>query len=266
MDSKEFLSKYHKYGHKTAGYGWKPDLPDIRDLSLSVAQEDLQNLPSSVDLTSGFPAPYDQGQLGSCTANALAAAYEFDLKKQGLTDFTPSRLFIYYNERNMEGSVSEDAGAMIRDGAKSIGKLGVCPETEWPYNVKKFADVPPQKAFQDALSHTAIKYQRVKRELPYLKSCLASGYPFVFGFTVYESFESDEVAKTGIVDLPKKTEQVLGGHAVIACGYDNASQRFRVRNSWGSGWAENGYFTMPYQYVTNHGLASDFWVIEAVSS
>ena len=119
---------------KTARYGWTPDLPDARDHLFSAPQISLTALPPSADLRSTCPPVYNQEQIGSCTANAIGAAFEFETTKQGLPDFMPSRLFIYYNERAMEGSIATDSGAQIRDGVKSVAKLGVCPETEWPYD------------------------------------------------------------------------------------------------------------------------------------
>ncbi len=182
--------------HKT--YGWVPDLPDQRDHLYAAAAEVLAKLPPKKDLTSGCPPPYDQGQLGSCTANSISGAIQFDQKKQAIKVFMPSRLFIYYNERVIEGSVSSDAGAQIRDGIKTIANEGFCPETEWPYDIAKFADKPPANCYTDAKKSVAVGYQRlVSTNLNQLKGCIASGYPFVFGFTVYESFESQEVATTG---------------------------------------------------------------------
>lgn len=248
-----------------AFYGWKPDLPDRRDLPFLAK---IVKLPKSVDLTALFPPPYDQGELGSCTANAIAAALEYDQIKQKLpVTFTPSRLFIYYNERVMEGSVGEDAGAMIRDGIKSVNAQGAPPETPWwPYNIGQFARRPPAKAYTEAKKHQALKYQRITRSLGVMKSCLASGFPFVFGFSVYDSFESDEVASTGVVPMPGRDETLLGGHAVLAVGYDDATKRFRVRNSWSTDWGMNGYFTIPYPYLLDENLSDDFWQISLVET
>ena len=207
----------------------------------------------------------DQGDLGSCTANAIANAHRFDqMKEASKANFLPSRLFIYYNERSMEGTVNSDAGAQIRDGVKSIAQLGVCPETEWPYDITKFAKKPLAKAYKDALKNQALTYQRVVQDLTQLKGCLASGYPFVFGFTVYESFESAQVAKDGLMPLPQAKEKCLGGHAVLAVGYDDATQRVTVMNSWNTTWGDKGFFYMPYAYITSAKLASDFWTIRTV--
>jgi C1A family cysteine protease len=248
-------------------YGWVPDIPDVRDYMYAAPLVNVAALPASVDLRPSCPKEvYDQGQLGSCTANSIAGALEFDQIKQGSKEFTPSRLFIYYNERVMEHTVNADSGAQIRDGIKSVGKIGAPPETDWPYDITKFAQKPPEIAFKDAPLAKALEYQRVPQVLNQMKGCLASGYPFVFGFTVYESFESDQVAKTGVVPMPAtSTEKVLGGHAVVAVGYDDASQRFIVRNSWGPTWGMSGYFTIPYAYLTDSNLADDFWTVRLVA-
>ncbi len=117
-----------------------------------------------------------------------------------------------------------------------------------------------------AAANHVVSYQRVTRSLPQLKGCLAEGFPFVFGFTVYESFESDEVRAGGVVPMPSSGEQVLGGHAVLAVGYDDGTQRFLVRNSWGTEWGQHGHFTMPYAYLTERNLSSDFWTLRAVTA
>jgi C1A family cysteine protease len=245
-------------------YGWIPDIPDARDFMYSAPEAVLSTLPKSVDLRPQCPPVYDQGQLGSCTANAIGATYEFMQLKEGLEDFIPSRLFIYWNERKIEGTVDEDSGAMIRDGIKSTHRIGVCTEDTWPYDIARFTERPPTDAFTEAKGHQVTVYRRVLQVLHQMQGCLAAGTPFVFGFSVYESFESAEVAKTGIVPMPPRSEKLLGGHAVLAVGYDDATQRFLVRNSWGTNWGMEGYCTMPYTYLTNPSLASDFWAVYAV--
>ena len=245
-------------------FGWVPDLPDARDFLYSAPEEVLIKLPSKLDLRTKMPAVYDQGRLGSCTANAIGAAFEFEHIKQGLKDFAPSRLFIYYNERAIEGTVDTDSGAMIRDGIKSVAKLGVCTETTWPYDIPRFTEKPPKKAYDEAKKHQVLVYRRVLGNLHQMQGCLASGYPFVLGFSVYESFMSPEVARTGEVPLPPRAEQLIGGHAVVAVGYDDSIQRFFVRNSWGTQWGLKGYCTMPYGYLTDPQLARDFWAIYTV--
>lgn len=253
--------------HKIKRYGWKPDLPDARDHLYAAPAMVMATLPPKVDLSGDFPVPpYDQGQLGSCTGNSIAAAIQFERQKQGLKpDFIPSRLFIYYNERVIENSVNDDAGAQIRDGIKSVAEQGVCTETTWPYDIAKFAAKPPPGAYSEATKYQVTSYSRLVQNLTQLKGCLASGYPFVFGFTVYNSFESDQVTQTGVVPMPDlANDQVIGGHAVCACGYDDSQQRFIVRNSWGPNWGMKGYFTIPYAYLTDSNLSDDFWTIRVL--
>jgi C1A family cysteine protease len=258
-------------------YGWIPDLPDPRDHSFVVGAEVLAAIRPTVDLRAQCPPVYDQGRIGSCTANAIAGALEFEMMKQGMDAFTPSRLFIYYNERLMEGTVGTDSGAMIRDGIKSVANQGDCPESEWPYDDTPTlyeggpwpdgarAGMQPTKAcYDDAVKHKALQYQSIDQNLADMRGCLSSGYPFVYGFTVFPSFESQEVASSGNVPMPGPDERPIGGHAVMAVGYDDEDQLFIVRNSWGDQWGDAGYFYMPYAYLLDNNLSDDFWTIRLV--
>lgn len=251
---------------KIALYGWIPDQPDQRDLMYAAPARFLTDLPPSTDLRAECPAVYNQGHIGSCTANAIGGAIEFDRLKQKLPDFVPSRLFIYYNERVIEGTVQSDSGAQIRDGIKSVASQGVCPEPDWPYDISKFAQKPSAKAYEDAILDRAVSYQSLVQDINQMKGCLASGYPFVFGFTVYESFESEAVAESGHAPMPRWGERPVGGHAVMGVGYDDSKQWFLVRNSWGDAWGMHGYFTMPYSYLLQPGLSDDFWTIRIVGA
>ncbi|MGZ4412784.1 MAG: C1 family peptidase [Gaiellaceae bacterium] len=245
-------------------YGWRPDSPDMRDFLLAV--EPMNAMPSTVSLRKQMPPVYDQGQLGSCTANSVGAILEFnELMQEESGAATPSRLFIYYNERAMEGTIAQDSGAEIRDGIKSVAQLGAPPETLWPYDINKFARKPPSAAYKAGLKHQAIRYARVAQTTVAIQSVLAAGFPISYGFTVYESFESDVGAK-GIVPMPQPDEKTLGGHAVVAVGYKTIRSQlyFECRNSWGPSWADHGYFWMPDGYITSASLARDFWVIEHV--
>ena len=240
-------------------YGWKPDLMDQRDYKFISTKA---KIPARKDWRGGMPPVYDQGDLGSCTANAIAAALDWERKHQGEKFITPSRLFIYWNERAMENTIKSDAGAGIRDGIKSVKNQGDCPEKEWPYEIAKFIVKPKAKCYADALKYRALRYLKVPTGLTGLKKALAES-PVVFGLTVYESFESDAVAFDGIVPLPKKSEAVVGGHAVVAAGYDDRLQAVICRNSWGAGWGDKGYFYLPYKYFTTK-LTGDYWVIQSV--
>jgi len=241
-------------------YGWVPDLPDYRDILYRTVRPLPPTLPPAVDLRPGCSTIEDQGALGSCTANALAGALEFLEQKDGYQVVDLSRLFIYYNERLIENTVNSDSGAMLRDGIKSLAKQGVCTERKWPYIISRFMKRPATSCYREAEEHQITSYQRILT-LDEMLACLAEGFPFVFGFTVYESFESTHVRKTGHVELPKTGERVLGGHAVLAVGYRMDEKRFTVRNSWGNGWGQKGYFTMPFDYLAARNLSDDFWVI-----
>lgn len=246
-------------------YGWLPDLPDRRDRIFSAPSATLRALPARVDMRPQNPPIYDQGQLGSCTAQAIASVLEFAQAKQRQADvFTPSRLFIYYNERVVLGTVEEDSGAMLRDGIKSVAKQGGPHEKLWPHVISRFREKPSRAAYTDGELHEALLYQRLRQVIEQLKGCLADGYPFVFGFSVYDSFESRAVARTGEVPLPGPGESLLGGHAVVAVGYDDPRRRFILRNSWGTAWGKKGYCTMPYEYLLDGGLSDDFWTIKLV--
>ncbi len=246
-------------------YGYKSDLQDERDHKYQAPDKLITTLPSKIDFRPNLPSVYAQWPLQSCTSHAIATAFQYELSKQKASVFAPSRLFIYYNERLIENTIDKDAGAHIRNGIKSIANYGVCPETMWPYNPPVFTQKPTDDCYETALKHKAIKYRRVARNVIQIKSCLAEGYPIIVGFTAYSSFESSEVAKTGILNLPVSSETKLGGHAVLVVGYDDASNRFIVRNSWGEEWGLSGYFTMPYEYLSNDELSIDFWTLTFVT-
>lgn len=248
-----------------AYYGWSPDTPDHRDLMFSLPKK-MKKLPSKVDLRTDELPIFDQGSLGSCTANAISTAFAFSvLKQQEEALYVPSRLFIYYNTRLLEGNEDRDTGATLRSTVKVMNKVGTCQENTWPYVINKFTNKPNDTSYKEATGNKAIKYERLNRSLYDFKSCLAAGFPFVGGFAVYESFESREVATTGKMVMPNKNEKFYGGHAIIVMGYDDSIQCFIVRNSWGKKWGDKGHFYMPYDYLLNRQLSDDFWVIQKVT-
>lgn len=237
-----------------------PDRAEHKAL-FSVVHVKASKLPDAVDLRSQCPVVYDQGELGSCTANALCAAFEFDVLKEKQADWQGSRLFLYYCERSMEHSISDDAGAALSDGIVALHLRGLCPETSWPYDIEKFAVKPPLQAFMAAVQHKTKTYARVTNNAATIKSLLASGFPVVVGITVFSGLESEDAARTGQVGMPSADEQPLGGHAVLIVGY-TAHDTYIVRNSWGADWGDHGYFYLPTAYVAQYG--QDLWTIKSV--
>jgi len=254
-----------KKKQKSNKYGWKPDVPDHRDLRFNHLKAPVAT-PDTVDLRPSMPVVYDQKDLGSCTANSIGAAFQYDQIKLKQPNWVPSRLMIYYLERQMEGTINEDAGAQIRDGIKVLAKFGVAPETLWPYDVSKFKKAPPTSVMKLGLKHQALTYARVDQTQVGLEQTLAQGFPVCFGFAVFSSFETPTVARTGIVPMPSKTDKDMGGHAVLIVGYNRIKKQFIVRNSWGPGWGDKGYFYLPYDYVLNGNLSDDFWAIYTVEN
>jgi len=242
----------------------KPDAFDPRDWVFNVSAHSKVKgaaLPSCVDLCPQEPFPvYNQGSLGSCTANTLAAAFHFEQCRQGLKTLRPSRLFIHYNERTAEGKISEHAGSSLRDSIRALKRSGVCSERLWPYSGAKFAEKPSPECYAAAKANTCQQYARVEQTLESLKGCLTAGFPFVFGFQVACDFMLGDMQSSGTMSWPPQGA-TQGGHAVQACGYDDKRSVFIVRNSWGAGWGDQGYFYMPYEFIVDPELCQDFWAI-----
>lgn len=248
-------------------FGWHPSRPDQRDYLYTVSPQRVTTLPPSVDLRPKCPAIVDQGPLGSCTENAGAALIQYDeMQKNEAAPLMPSRLFMYYNARALEGTIASDAGSSVRDFFRAVATWGYPAEACWPYVITQFAVQPPQACYQQAITNRKILYQRVPQVLQQLQGVLAMGLPYTLGFTVYESFESAQVAQTGIVPMPDPNEQTLGGHCVDVVGYDTSKSWWITRNSWGTAWGDQGYFYMPYQYFLDPNLSGDIWIMQSVQS
>ncbi|MES2253383.1 MAG: C1 family peptidase [Pseudomonadota bacterium] len=230
-------------------------------------------VPSAFDVRSldaVFPLPFDQGELGSCTANALTGLVRYVMDREQKPSEELSRIFIYYNERMIEGDIGEDSGASLSTGLRTLHTYGVCNETLCPYDISTFTQKPSLSAYKDGLANVDLDNlaaDHIQQSLAAFKHTIAIAQrPFALGIQIYESFESAAVASTGIVPMPSATESCLGGHAVLAVGYDDEKGRLTVRNSWGPDWGDNGYFYLPYAYVTNPDLAQDFWSISKIGS
>lgn len=244
-------------------YGLLPTVPDPRDYRFRAPQPYRGTF---VDLSAGFKAPglpYDQGQLGSCVSQGTAAIVDYARAKQGLGRISPSRLFIYWNGRKRGGyPLNQDTGLQIRDGLDVVANDGAPPETDWPYQVDRFTEQPPAQAYDDGRHDLATVYGQVDD----IDATVASGYPVVQGFTVFESFESDEVARTGIVPMPEPGEAELGGHCTVIVStpkiVDGVPSRLHL-NSWGSGWGQGGFYWAPVAFTDRY--ASDFWMVTTMS-
>ena len=249
--------------------GWIPQPPDARDFEFLPAVAVHQKPVAQFLEISAIPV-LQQGQQGSCTGNATAGIVMYDQQAQGEPIVLPSRSFIYWNARQAEGTTAYDSGAAVRDAVGGVAKYGVCPDSEFPYDDRVFNVAPSAQDYTDAVRQEALVYESVR--YGHLDQAIASGFPFVFGFSVYESFESPEVASTGIVPIPEPGERVLGGHCVWCYGYNSSYTKNAdwlpprtkaCRNSWGDTWGNGGDFVLP-QWFFDKGQATDYWVIRRI--
>jgi C1A family cysteine protease len=245
------------------GYGTARDKHDRRD---HWYEPRARSIPAKVDLRSQMPPVYNQRHLNSCSANAIAAALWFEERhRHNPRHPSPSRLFIYYNERAIEGTIAHNDPVSLRDGYKTVARHGVCVERMWPYDVRRFRRRPFNHCYRIAVEHKAIRYARVEQTLKNLRACLAEGQPITAGFQVYSTFKSELTKRTGVVPLPGGHEKVLGGHAMLLVGFMDDSRHFVVRNSWGPNWGDRGYCYVPFDYLLNPRLSWDFWTVAKVT-
>jgi C1A family cysteine protease len=243
-------------------FGTHPDVPDRRDAEYLVPPRHRHSLPTRVSLRRHCPPVFNQGTtLNSCSAHAIASALWFLERRRNPNAPAPSRLFLYYNERARERLTGTNAPVSLRAGYRTVAQQGICDEAMWPYRDDQFAVAPPAACYRAARKHRAIQYFRLQRQLGDFRGCLASGYPFTMGISVYESFISKAVAVSGQVSLPYPHERHLGGHAMLVVGYDDKTHQFVVRNSAGPRWGKRGYGLMPYAYLLDETLAWDFWMV-----
>ena len=268
------------------GMGWLPDYPDFRDYTIEEAYSlksptglekvDIASLPSSVDLRKWCSPIENQGQIGSCTANACAGVVEYFENRAFGRYLDASRLFLYKATRNF-ANLKGDSGAFLRSTMGALVLFGVPPEDYWPYTdkVPDFDTEPSAFCYAFAANYKGIKYFRhdstdLSKDavLESVKKALAAGIPSMFGFTVYNSIS--QAAKSGKIPFPCKQEKILGGHAIVAIGYNDSMTiknstcgietkgALLIRNSWGNTWGDKGYGWLPYDYVLKEA-AVDFW-------
>lgn len=280
------MTKFNFVPARSRKYGWIPDRPDPRDRTYAAVLPSI-DIPEEVSLRGLCSAVEDQGKLSSCVGNACAGLLEV-LENRGGTTFTKkltawekflcnagiktvgcsgtynlgfmdvSRLFIYYNARARDGREKYDGGTSIRGALKALNALGYCWEKDWPYNWDKVNVCPSNACYSDARNKTISEYNVLfgNKEM---MTCLASGYPFVIGLSIFDGFDSKKARITGVIDMPTSKEGSLGGHAVLCVGYNKKTERFLMKNSWGAGWGDGGYFTIPFEYVAGYGM--DAWTI-----
>lgn len=257
-------------------FGYKPDVPDKRDLhfradylKVGKLRQKLQAflLPDFVD-NSKDPAPsvYDQGNVGSCVGNATAGMLGHVTAHTGNPPESFSRLFIYGNARGWE---PQDDGCTLRDAIKGVDKYGVPLEALWPYDTTKWAIQPPTEVYEAASYRHEIKYYRLTT-LEGMRLCLSEGYPFIFGISIFDSFFHPV---NGIIPMPRRGDSLQGGHALLAVGYDHQRRLLKFRNSWGEDWGQGGYAWLPYDYVRNTSplvvelsqpLWMDAWTVRSI--
>ena len=251
--------------------GLKPDRPDSRDIVRVYGAPDIASADeqTKVDLRKYVMQVYHQNKMNSCAANVACAAFELILQKQAENapfayyHFNSSRMFVYYNSRTYDNTTGSDDGASLRDTLKGMHDTGVCRETEWPYDVGKVTQKPPQISYDKAKGNNVCKYENIRPDINQLRAALNSGFPVAFGLRIFRSFMS---MKKGVVPTPCAAE-IKGEpnpfmHGCLAVGYDDKTRLVTVLNSWGDLWADKGYFYMPYNYIGDASLCFNFWKIE----
>ena len=252
------------------GTGAIRDTPDPRDYpyALKLLDRDLRfgsdpqgNIPDYRTFRKRFPTAYDQGRLGSCTANAVGGAIEYLQKLRKQPFEIPSRLSIYYDARRLldPSYVNEDSGATLRTAIKAVADYGAPPEVDWPYDIRRFAEPPPSELRSEGLLRQAIEYFRIPDgSIAQMEACIAGGFPFVFGISVYQNFFPNWEAV-----VPNPSGDELGGHAMLGVGYSRHTRRFLVRNSWGPEWGNHGFAWLSYEYMAE---AWDIWTLRKIEN
>ena len=226
-----------------------------------------------VDLRNNYNEEvYNQLNLNSSTANAVAFCFHYDqIKNYNKSVIKPSRLFIYYNERqslnnqneneNEDGNNLNSISVEIFDSINVLYNLGVCPECMYIYEEKNFNNKPDVECYKEALNNKLIVYNAIDQNLHQLKAALIEGYPVLCGVNIYSNFETDDVKETGNIKLPNDEDNLVGGLAITLVGFDEGDKVFIAKNSWGAEWGDNGYCYIPYNYILDPKLSSDFWII-----
>ncbi len=248
----------------TASYEWLKE--NGTDLKLSAFT--AEDLPSAFDNRDNCSPVWDQARLGSCTGFASKSATElvWNIARKDQKDkFFASALFQYWNERSLENTTDQDSGATIADAIRSLKQFGIAPDADWDYSdyAQRYLLKPSDKAYADAKAHMDldnIAHAEIPQTPEAIKGALISNHAVIIGISVYESFMSPQTAKTGLVAMPDVAkEKLLGGHALLVVGYDDANKWYIVKNSWNTTWGDQGYCYIPYAYMHNPTLTSEIW-------
>lgn len=242
-------------------YGLIKDYNDRRDYQYKLKLNKI-SLPPVVSNRHICSPIEDQKSLGCCGPEALVGSCEFLELKAGKPLIDLSVLFAYYNTRFLMGTVNSDSGVTNRYLLKAAARYGICKESYWPFRVEKFKTRPTKIAYTEGLKRQVLRYERIS-SMDQFKDAIASGYLVIAGISIYESFEGDDVAKTGIVPMPVSGERFLGGHDIDLVGYDDYKKVVTFRNSWGL-WGDQGYGYLPYDFVNDPDLCSDAWVVYTI--
>lgn len=258
-------------------FGWKPDLPDTRDLRVSMAfAAQVPIPPVCITDPAALPAIRDQSEQGSCVGYSVRTMGMITRRAEHQMEMELAPRFIYWNARRIEGTTSEDSGCQIRDAIKGVARWGFAAERVCAYNPKNWTNPPTVIAYSSARLDMAVEYRRLDTPgvdlLTNLKAAIVRSRSFAFGFAVYENFELPSVTRTGVMLPPQGS--ILGGHAVCAVGYSDLKGAFLIANSWGPNWGcahpmlpkgSRGYFWFPYNLITNRDLCDDFWIVSKIT-
>jgi C1A family cysteine protease len=250
---------------RTFGTVFTPNTPRVKFVNGGLAS----NLPATADLRSKLSPVDDQGRIGSCTAFAVVSLAEFRARARGNTEeLSPG--FIFLMNLHADGNLGRATGASISTGVQNLAQYGTCPESLHPYlspteqtnqeSITAYvSELPSQTAMKAAVPHR-IPGAKPVGDIVALKTAVAAGTPVIFGIDVYKGFMGATPKTTGVIPLPDGGEERLGGHAIVAVGYDDAKRQITFRNSWGPGWGDGGYGYLPYDYFRS-GLARDAWAV-----
>lgn len=224
-----------------------------KELSVIPDNKEIKNEMKKVDLRNKFPPAYDQGKIGSCSAFALCSIFDYDT-----INFKGSQLFLYYNEREMINETNEDNGAYLSDGIYSLKSNGICDEKYWKYEISNLFIKPSKEAYEKAKETYLIEAFNIKNDLSIIKNWLDNNEPIALAISIFSNFMASKSKLTGKIGMPSTNDKLIGGHAVIICGYNDYSRELILRNSWGTYWGDNGYFYLPYEYLKYCG---DLWIM-----